>query len=98
MNYNYDFTGKAEGDILLSYIASTGHRTRQNTKTTNLLALQEQKYSKFTDKTLISAVREMEKFTDRLTILAGYLQLHGLETGPTLAAEAGGFHKVTQER
>ena len=51
MNDDYNFTGKMEGDILLSYTAYKGHRTRQLTKVTNLLALQQQKYTKFTKKT-----------------------------------------------
>ena len=96
MNNNYDFTGKTEGDIHLSYTANKCHRTRQLAKVTNLLALQEQKYSKYTEKTLITAVQGLEKFTDRLAILPGYLTLYKLETGPALATEADVFMKNTQ--
>ena len=91
----HEFTGKT--DILLSYIADKGHRTRQITKITNLLALQEEKYSKFTEKTLITAIKELEKLTDRLAILAGYLTLYKIETGPALATEDDVFLKNTQE-
>ena len=58
MGDKYDFEGKTKGDILLSFKSNKGHRTRQFNKITNLLALQEQKYSK---KTLLIAVKEMEK-------------------------------------
>ena len=77
---DYDFEGKTEGDILLSYKATKGHRTRNFNKITNLLALQEQKYSKFTEANMITAVKEMERQMDKLVILAAYLQLHGLNS------------------
>ena len=49
MNDDYDFAGKREADILLSYTANKGHRTRQLTKITNLFNLQANKYSKLTE-------------------------------------------------
>ena len=98
MNDDYNFTGRTEGDILLSYTANKGHRTRQLTKITNPLALQDQKYSKYRDKTLITAVKDLEKFTDRLAILAGYLTLYKIETGPVLATETDVFMKNNQEQ
>ena len=39
----------------------------------------------------------MEKFTDRLAILAGYLVLYKIETGPALALEADESTKETQK-
>ena len=54
---DYDFTGKSEADILLSYTANKGHRTRQVNKVKNLLDLQNQKYSKTTEKTNYSHQR-----------------------------------------
>ena len=78
MNDDYDFAGKSEADILLSYTANKGHRIRQLTKVTYLFNLQIQKYSKTTEKTLITAVKDLEKFSDRLTILSTYLVLFKL--------------------
>ena len=73
MNDDYDFSGKSEGDILLSYTANKGQRTRQMKKVTSLLNLQSQKYSKSTEKTLTTAIKDLERFKDRLAILAVYL-------------------------
>ena len=73
---DYNFEDKTEGDILLSFKAAKGHRTRNFNKITNLLALQEVKYSKFTEQTLVKAVSEMERQTDKLILLSSYLQLH----------------------
>ena len=98
MNDNYDFTGKSEADILLSYTANKGHRTRQLNKVKNLLGLQEQKYSRITEKTLCTAVRDLNKFTDRLAILTGYLSLYKLEAGLALATEAQECTKDMQEQ
>ena len=91
MNDDYNFSGKSEGDILLSYTANKGHRTRQVSKVTNLLNLQSQKYSKTTEKTLTIAIKDLEKLTDRLAILTGYLVLNKIETGTALAKEADEF-------
>ena len=49
---DYVFNGKTEADVLLSYKGNKGHRTRHYNKITNLLALQEQKYSVFTEKNI----------------------------------------------
>ena len=61
MNDDYDFAGKSEGDILLSYTANKGHRTPQVAKVTNLINLQSQKYSKTTEKTLTIAIKDLER-------------------------------------
>ena len=68
MNDDYDFAGKSVADILLSYTANKG--------------LQNLKYSKTTEKILTAAVKDLEKFSDRLTILSTYLVLFKLESGP----------------
>ena len=97
MNDDYDFAGKSEADILLSYTANKGHRTRQLTKVTSLFNLQADKYSKITEKTLVAAVKDLEKFSDRLTKLSSYLVLFKLESGPALETEAAGFQMATQK-
>ena len=48
----YDFTDKSEQEVLLSFTANKGHRTRSVNKINNLLTLQDQKYSKITEATL----------------------------------------------
>ena len=69
---DYDIEDKSEQEILLSFTANKVHRTEQFKKITNLLALQEQKYSKSTEKTLLKAVSDIERYLDRLTLLAEY--------------------------
>ena len=91
MNDDYDFTGK-------SYTANKGHRTRQVSKVKNRLDLQEQEYSKTTEKTLTTVIKDLEKFTDRLAILAGFLSMYKLETGPAYATEAEEYTIDTQEQ
>ena len=39
----------------------------------------------------------MEKFTDRLAILAGYLILYKIDTDPALAVEADEYTKEAQK-
>ena len=95
---DYDFEGKTEGDILLSYKAAKGHRTRNFKNITNLLALQEAKYSRFTESTLLAAVKEMERQMDKLVILAAYLQLHGLASAQAHVTEANTLLTATEEQ
>ena len=95
---DYDFDGKTEGDILLSYKAAKGHRTRNYNKITNLLALQEAKYSRFTENTLLAAVKEMERQMDKLVILAAYLQLHRLDSAAAHVTEANNLLKATSDQ
>ena len=83
---DYDFEGKTEGDILLSYKAAKGHRTRNFNKITNFLALQEQKYSKFTEASLIAAVKEMERQSSRA---AGHRQAGHLPARHRLQPNTG---------
>ena len=95
---DYNFEGKTEGDILLSFKAAKGHRTRNFNTITNLLALQELKYSKFTEQTLVKAVVEMERQTDKLILLASYLQLHQLQSAAAHVTEAGNLLTATEEQ
>ena len=87
MEGEYDFTDKSEQDILLSYVANKGHRTRYVNKITSLLDLQEAKYSKVTEATLLSYVQHMERFQDRLNIFSAWLTLHNLESAEVHAEE-----------
>ena len=85
---DYDLKNKLEQEILLSFKSNKGHRTRQYNKITNLLTLQEQKYSKTTEKTMLAAVQAMEKYQDRFTMLASYLSLHTLVSADAHVTEA----------
>ena len=87
-----DFDNKTEEDILISFKSNKGHRTCQFNKITNLLALKKQKYSKTTEKTILAAVKDMEKYTDRLTLLASYLHLHTLESVKAHSLKTGVVH------
>ena len=96
MDEEYDFEDKLEQEVLLSFTANKGHRTRQYKKITNLLALQEQKYSKSTEKTLLQAVSALERYQDRLTIFASWLNLHTLESAAAHVTEAETLPKAAE--
>ena len=64
MAEEYDFTDRSEQDVLLSFTANKGHRTRQINKINNLLTLQDQKYSKITEATLLKLVSALERYQD----------------------------------
>ena len=94
----YNFVLKSEQEILLWFTGNKGHRTRQYKKVTNLLALQGQKYSKTTEKILLEAVTAMERYQDRLTLLASYLSLHTLESAEAHVTEAEALATETEEQ
>ena len=95
---DYNFDGRTEADIFLSFKAAKGHRTRNFNKITNLLALQEAKYSRFTENTLLAAVKEMERQMDKLVLLAGYLQIHRLTFTAAHVTEANNLLTATEEQ
>ena len=69
----YDFTDKSEQEILLSYVANKGHRTRNVNKINNLLDLQDAKYSQLTEATLVGLVSALERYQDRLNFFVAWL-------------------------
>ena len=85
MEDDCDFDNRSEQEVLLSFTANKGHRTRQAKKIDNLLALQDQKYSKTTENTLVQIVTALERYQDRQNIFASWLTLHTLESAATLA-------------
>ena len=88
MEGEYDFADKSEQEVLLSYVAHKGHRTRYVNKIASLLDLQEAKYSKVTEATLMNYVHQMERHQDRLNIFSAWLTLHELESALAHAEEA----------
>ena len=85
----YDFTDKSEQEVLLSFTANKGHRTRNVNKINNLLTLlQDQKYSKITEATLLGLVSALERYQDRLNIFSAWLDLHELASADVHVAEA----------
>ena len=88
MEGEYDFADKSEQEVLLSYVAHKGHRTRYVQKIASLLDLQEAKYSKVTEATLLSYVQKMELHQDRLNIFSAWLTLHELESAEVHSDEA----------
>ena len=92
----YDFTDKSEQDILLSYVANKGHRTRNVNKINNLLTLQDEKYSKITEATLLGLVSALERYQDRLNIFSAWLALHELESADVHVDEAQALATATE--
>ena len=81
MAEEYDFTDKSEQEILLSYTANKVHRARNVNKINNLLTLQDQKYSKVTEATLLGLVSSLERYQDRVNVFSAWLALHELWRG-----------------
>ena len=71
-----DLEGRSEQEVLLSFTANKGHRTRQAKKINNLLTLQDQKYSKTTEHAVLQIVSALEWYQDRLNIFASWLNLY----------------------
>ena len=88
----YDFTDKSEQEVLLSFTANKGHRTRNANKINNLLTLQDQKYSKITEATLLNIVSALERYQDRLNIFAAWLDLHELASADSRSGYPGNSH------
>ena len=98
MEGEYDFADKSEQEVLLSYVAHKGHRTRYVNKIASLLDLQEAKYSKVTEATLLGYVQKMELHQDRLNIFAAWLTLHELESAEVHSDEAENLAVDTSPR
>ena len=96
MAEEFDFTNRSEQDVLLSFTANKGHRTRQVNKINNLLTLQDQKYSKATEETLLKIVAALERYQDRLKIFASWLHLHELESAAVHVTEAATLATATE--
>ena len=96
MAEEYDFTDKSEQEILLSYVANKGHRTRNVTKINNLLTLQDAKYSKTTEATLLGLVSALERYQDRLNIFVAWLELHELASAEEHQEEADTLATATE--
>ena len=92
----YDFTDKSEQEVLLSFTASKGHRTGQVNKINNLLTLQDAKYSKITEATLLNLVSALERYQDRLNIFTSWLALHELASAAVHVAEAATLATATE--
>ena len=87
---------KSEQEVLLSFTANKGHRTRQVNKINNLLTLQDQTYSKITEATLLSLVSALERYQDRLNIFSAWLALHELASAAVHVAEAATLATATE--
>ena len=96
MDEDYDFEGRTEQEVLLSFTANKGHRTRQAKKIDNLLTLQDKKYSKTTEHTLLQIVSALERYQDRLNIFASWLNLHTLELAAAHVTEAATLATATE--
>ena len=70
------------------FLVWPGHRTRYVNKITSLLDLQEAKYSKVTEATLLNYVHHVERYQDRLNIFLAWLTLHQSESAEVHTEEA----------
>ena len=96
MEEDYDFEGRTEQEVLLSFTANKGHRTRQAKKINNPLALQDQKYSNSTEQTLLQIMSALERYQDRLNIFASWLNLHTLEAAAAHVTKAETLATATE--
>ena len=96
MEEDYDFEGRTEQEVLFSFTANKGHRTRQAKKIDNLLTLQDQKYSKATEQTLLKIVSALERYQDCLNIFSSWLNIHQLESAAVHVTEAVGLAAATE--
>ena len=60
------------------------------------MCIRDRKYSKSTEKTLLQAVAAIERYQDRLTLLASYLSLHTLESAEAHVTEAETLATATE--
>ena len=73
MEVLYDFANKSSEQVLLSYTAYKGWRTRNVEKVTQLIPLQNHSYSMATEKEMQRCLASVEKYTDILSQQAQWL-------------------------
>ena len=74
MEVLYDFAGKTAEQVLLSYTAYKGWRTRNVEKVNQLIPLQTNAYSNTTEKEMQRCLANVEKYTDILSQPAQWLR------------------------
>ena len=74
MEVLYDFAGKTAEQVLLSYTAYKGWRTRNVEKVNQLIPLQTNAYSNTTEKEMQRCLANVEKYTDILSQQAQWLR------------------------
>ena len=79
MEVLYNFADKSEDQVLLSYAAYKGWRTRNVEKVTQLIPLQNNAYSMTTEKEMQRCLANVEKYTDILSQQAQWLRSEGHE-------------------
>ena len=77
MEVLYDFGDKTPEQVLLSYTAYKGWRTRNVEKITQLIPLQNNSYSMTTEKEMQRCLASVEKYTDILSQQAQWLRSEG---------------------
>ena len=77
MEVLYDFADRSAEQVLLSYTAYKGWRTRYVEKVTQLIPLQNNAYSMTTEKEMQRCLANVEKYTDILSQQAQWLRSEG---------------------
>ena len=95
MDEDYNFEGRSEQEVLLSFTAKKGHRMRQYKKITKLLASRAE-ILQINRTKLLQAVSALERYQDRLNIFASWLNLHTLESAGAHVTEAETLATATE--
>ena len=82
MEVIYDFTGKTQDQVLGSYTAFKGWRTRNVDKVEQNLDLNERAFSQTTESQIKKDLANVEKYTDVLTQIANWLTVEGHANTP----------------
>ena len=83
-----EFHNKTEAECILSYRAEKGHRTRSYRKIEKTINLQNAKYSLLAEKTILDEIKKMEAHQDKVTFIADYLRMGGINKSEQYVAEA----------
>ena len=83
-----EFHNKSEVECILSYRAQKGHRTRSYRKIEKTINLQNAKYSLLAEKAILDEIRKMETHQDKVTFIADYLRMGGVDKAAQYVNEA----------
>ena len=86
-----EFAHKSEAECILSYRAEKGHRTRSYRKIGKTMNLQHAKYSLLAEKVILEDIKKMETHQDKVTFIADYLCMGGVDKAAQYVAEAASY-------
>ena len=88
INDTWSFEGKTNNDIVLAYTAFKGWRTRNITKFEHLSALEKGSHSPILAAAMITALDNIEKYSDKVFKIAQYLEDHDHEKAKYYVTES----------